>query len=401
MNKLANLTLNKKFYIALAIILLLLWLIYLIFFTKEELVYITTQGQYRDLNQEVYATGILAGQVEVDVGAQVSGQILKLYVKNGDKVKQGQLLCEIDPKIQENELKRALAQEQLIKAQIGAKQAQLAQLLAEYKRQQQLLKSKATSEYEYQSAKASYEVAKYELKTLEAQLLQANLSVSDANTNLGYTKITAPMDGTVYAILVEEGQTVNANQTTPTILRLAKLDIMTVEAEISEADVVKVKEGMEASFTILGIRNKSFKGTLKSIDPAPASAATTSENSSNSTTTNAVYYNALLDVDNSDGILRIDMTANVTIVTQARQNVLSIPLNALQNDDYVSKAQVKVLRDNNINLVDVTTGIRDSYFVEIKSGLSDKDIIVIGEDVATQEAKALKNATTGKRPRGI
>ena len=95
------------------------------------------------------------------------------------------------------------------------------------------------------------------------------------------------------------------------------------------------------------------------------------------------------------------MTANVTIVTQARQNVLSIPLNALQNDDYVSKAQVKVLRDNNINLVDVTTGIRDSYFVEIKSGLSDKDIIVIGEDVATQEAKALKNATTGKRPRGI
>lgn len=401
MFKLSRFIIHNKYYILLAISLLVLYLLYISLFAKEEPVYITTQGQYRDLKQEVYATGILAGQIEVDVGAQVSGQILKLYVKNGDTVKQGQLLCEIDPKIQENELKRAQAQEQLIIAQIGAKKAQLAQLLAEYNRQQKLLQNKATSEYEYQSAKASYEVAKYELKTLEAQLLQANLSVSDANTNLGYTKILAPMDGTVYAILVEEGQTVNANQTTPTILRLAKLDVMTVEAEISEADVVKVKEGMEASFTILGIRNKAFTGVLKSIDPAPASAANVNDTSSSSSSTNAVYYNALLDVDNSEGILRIDMTANVTIITKASNNALSIPLSALQDDDYVSHAKVKVLKDKEIKVIDVTTGIRDSYFVEITSGISDKDVIIIGDDIATQEAKALQNATTGKRPRGI
>ena len=194
--------------------------------------YMSATPLIRDIEQKVYATGTIAGKVSVDVGAQVSGQIKKLYVAKGDKVKAGDLLCEIDPEIQENNLRRAKAEQSLINAQIRSKKAQITMLKAEHIRQQNLLKKQATSTQSAQQATAQYEMALADLDALQAQYEQAAISVDDATTNLGYTKIVAPMDGTVYAIPVEEGQTVNANQTTPTIVRLADLETMTVEAEI-------------------------------------------------------------------------------------------------------------------------------------------------------------------------
>ncbi len=354
--------------------------------------YMTVSPKVRDIKNQVFATGTLAGKVEVDVGAQVSGQIQKLYVKRGDVVKEGDLLCEIDPQIQENNLKTAQAQEKLIAAQIKASEAQLLRDKLEYQRQRELMKTDATSRQELELAQAQYLVSQADLEALQAQYEQAVIAVDDAKTNLGYTQIRAPMDGTVYAVPVEEGQTVNANQTTPTILKLAKLDVMTVETEISEADVVRVHPGMQAGFTILGLQNRSFDAALVSIDPAPASAEdTTSNSSSASTTTEAVYYNALLDVDNPDGLLRIDMTANVTITIDQKNGVLAIPLTALRSDDYAGSGTVYALdEDGQVYEAPVKLGLRDEQFIEVVSGLDEHSQVVIGDDVATAEAEALQ-----------
>ena len=362
--------------------------------------YMTALPSVRDIKQQVYATGTVAGKVEVDVGAQVSGQIKKLYVERGDRVKRGDLLCEIDPEIQTNDLRRAQAEEKLIAAQIASKEAQIKMLRSEHQRQQRLLKTDATSAQTAEQAAAQYEMALADLDALKAQYDQAVISVDDATTNLGYTRIVAPMDGTVYAIPVEEGQTVNANQTTPTILKLATLDTMTVEAEISEADVVKVKPGMPCRFTIMGLPNRYFEANLRSIDPAPASAESTSSSStSSSSSTEAIYYNALLDVDNAEGILRIDMTAEVEITIAAVTGVQAIPISAVQNESSDGTATVyQLLAQGQINPVTVELGIRDDQYVQVLNADFDASKpLVIGDDVATAAAAAANTRRRGPR----
>ena len=361
--------------------------------------YMTAMPSTRDIKQQVYATGTVAGKVEVDVGAQVSGQIQKLYVERGDRVKRGDLLCEIDPEIQQNDLRRAQAEEKLIAAQIASKEAQIKMLKSEHLRQQRLLKNDATSSQSAEQAEAEYEMALADLDALKAQYDQAVISVDDATTNLGYTRIVAPMDGTVYAIPVEEGQTVNANQTTPTILKLATLDTMTVEAEISEADVVKVQPGMPCRFTIMGLPNRYFEANLRSIDPAPASAESTSTSSSTSSSTEAIYYNALLDVDNSEGILRIDMTAEVEITIAEVKGVKAIPIAAVQNEAADGTATVyQLLTQGQINPITVKLGIRDDQYVEvINADFDDSQPLVIGDDVATAAAAAANPRRRGPR----
>lgn len=368
------------------------------FFKVEPPTYMTAMPKVRDIKQQVYATGTLAGKVEVDVGAQVSGQIKKLYVKKGDKVKAGDLLCEIDPEIQQNDLKRAEAEEKLIQAQIKSKEAQIEMLQAEHLRQQNLLKRDATSQQSAQQAKADYYMALADLEALKAQYDQAVISVDDAKTNLSYTQILAPMDGTIYAIPVEEGQTVNANQTTPTILRMADLDTMTVEAEISEADVVKVFPGMVCKFTIMGLPNRYFDAKLESIDPAPASAETETNSTSSSSTSEAIYYNALLDVDNAEGILRIDMTAEVIITIAEANQVKAIPISAVQNEQDDGSAVVFQLSADRmtVNPVKVQLGIRDEQYVQVKNEDFDINVpLIIGDDVDT----AAKNVSKQKGPR--
>ncbi len=361
--------------------------------------YMTAMPSTRDIKQQVYATGTVAGKVEVDVGAQVSGQIQKLYVERGDRVKRDDLLCEIDPEIQQNDLRRAQAEEKLIAAQIASKEAQIKMLKSEHQRQQRLLKNDATTSQSAEQAEAEYEMALADLDALKAQYDQAVISVDDATTNLGYTRIVAPMDGTVYAIPVEEGQTVNANQTTPTILKLATLDTMTVEAEISEADVVKVQPGMPCRFTIMGLPNRYFEANLRSIDPAPASAESTSTNSSTSSSTEAIYYNALLDVDNSEGILRIDMTAEVEITIAEVKGVKAIPIAAVQNESADGTATVyQLLAQGQINPITVKLGIRDDQYVEVtNANFDDSQPLVIGDDVATAAAAAANTRRRGPR----
>ena len=294
--------------------------------------YITSEVARGDIEDSVLATGVLEATKMVSVGAQVSGQVKKMYVKLGDPVKQGQLIAQIDSIRQENDLKTAEASIKNQQAQLAVKQANLAKVQSEYQRQQAMYAQDATSRAELESALASYKTAQADILAINAQIEQSRLTLATAKEDLGYTQIIAPMDGTIVAIVTEEGQTVNANQSAPTIVKLAKLDTMTIKAEISEADVMKVEQGQIVYFTTLGNSDKKHYAKLRQVEPAPDSINTETSNTSSSSST-AIYYNALFDVPNEDGKLRIDMTAQVYIILNEAKNVLTIPAAAIQGSN--------------------------------------------------------------------
>ena len=294
--------------------------------------YITSEFSRGDIEDSVLATGVLEATKMVSVGAQVSGQVKKMYVELGDPVKQGQLIAQIDSIRQENDLKTAEASIKNQQAQLAVKQANLAKVQSEYQRQQAMYAQDATSRAELESALASYKTAQADILAINAQIEQSRLTLATAKEDLGYTQIIAPMDGTIVAIVTEEGQTVNANQSAPTIVKLAKLDTMTIKAEISEADVMKVEQGQIVYFTTLGNSDKKHYAKLRQVEPAPDSINTETSNTSSSSST-AIYYNALFDVPNEDGKLRIDMTAQVYIILNEAKNVLTIPAAAIQSSN--------------------------------------------------------------------
>ena len=324
----------KKLVIVLLLIIAALAAAWYFFKPKEQKPqFITAEVTRGDIESSVLATGILEATKMVNVGAQVSGQVKRMYVELGDQVKQGQLIAQIDSVRQENDLKTAEANIKNLMAQLAVKNANLAKVAAEYQRQQAMYAQDATSRAELESALASYKTAQADINAVNAQIEQSRLTIATAKENLGYTQIVAPMDGTIVAIVTEEGQTVNANQSAPTIVKLAKLDTMTVKAEISEADVMRVQEGQTVYFTTLGESEKKHYATLRQVEPAPKSINSETSNSGSSSSNTAVYYNALFDVPNEDGKLRIDMTAQVYIVLDEAKNALTIPSSAIQSSN--------------------------------------------------------------------
>ena len=283
-----------------------------------------------DLEQTVDATGVIDAYKLVSVGAQASGQIKLLKVQLGDVVKQGDLIAEIDSTTQNNSLMNAEAALENIRAQRAVQQANLREAELAFERQKQMLAQEATSRADYDSAEAKLGTSRAQVRALDAQIKQRETELGTARANLGYTRITAPIDGTVVAVVAEEGRTVNANQSAPTIVKLARLDLVTVNAEISEADVVRIKPGMPVYFTILGQPDRKYRATLRTVNPAPASISSeSSTSSSSSSSSTAVYYNALFDVENPDGTLRIDMTAQVSVMLAEAKDALLIPTVAL------------------------------------------------------------------------
>jgi membrane fusion protein, macrolide-specific efflux system len=300
---------------------------------QEQPQYITAEVSRGDLENSVLATGVLEATKMVSVGAQVSGQVKKMYVQLGDQVKQGQLIAQIDSVRQQNDLKTAEASIKNQQAQLAVKNANLTKVEAEYNRQKAMYAQDATSRAELESALASFKTAQADIDAINAQIEQSRLTLATAKEDLGYTQIVAPMDGTIVAIVTEEGQTVNANQSAPTIVKLAKLNTMTIKAEISEADVMKVEQGQRVYFTTLGDSTTKHYAKLRQVEPAPSSINNETSSNSTSSTSTAVYYNALFDVPNEDGKLRIDMTAQVYIILDEAQNALTIPAAAIQTSN--------------------------------------------------------------------
>ena len=239
-----------------------------------------------DLEQTVLATGVLEPAKLINVGAQASGQLKKLYVELGDTVKEGDPIADIEARTQSNSVSNAQAALSNATAQRSAANASLTLAQLNYDRQQRLHDAGAAAKADLNSAQAQLANAQASFAAASAQIKQANLSLDTAETNLGYTKILAPMNGTIVAIVTEEGQTVNANQSAPTIVMLAQLDRMTVSAEISEADVPKVTEGQEVYFTTLGNSRTKHFATLRTVAPAPTSIESTTTSSSS---TSAAY----------------------------------------------------------------------------------------------------------------
>ena len=336
-----------------------------------------------DLEQTVEATGVIDAYKLVSVGAQASGQIKSLKVQLGDTVKEGDLIAEIDATTQQNQVQNAEASLEQVRAQRAVQQASLREAELEFARQKQMLEAEATSRAEYDTAEAQLKTARAQIQSYDAQIKGRETELGTARANLAYTRITAPMDGTVVAVVAEEGRTVNANQTAPTIVMLARLDLVTVNAEVSEADVVKIKAGMPVYFTTLGDPDRKYHGTLRQINPAPSSIAnesSSSSTSSSSSSSSAVYYNALFDVENPDGTLRIDMTAQVSVMLKQAKGVLTVPSVALGPKSRDGQYMVRVVNaDGMPEPRKVKIGINNGANAEVQSGLKEGDKVVVGE----------------------
>lgn len=339
--------------------------------------YATERVRKGDIENAVLANGMLQAAKLVNVGAQVSGQIQHLAVSLGDEVQQGDLIAQIDSLTQQNTLKESQASLDSLNAQYRAKQAQIKQGQYEFTRQKGMLAAKASSRADYENAEATLAVYQAERDQLKAEIEKAKINVDSAKVDLGYTKISAPISGTVVYTAVEAGQTVNANQTTPTIIELAQLDTMTVKAQVSEADVIHIKPGQSAYFTILGQPNKQYKGTLRAIEPGPTIMDGDDSNLA-VTDSDAIYYNALFDVANPDGILRIGMTAQVSILLKQSENTLLVPAQVLQKGKGQGAYEVPVLEAGKIVYKSVKVGINNKVDAEIISGLNEGDKVVVG-----------------------
>ncbi len=319
-----------------------------------------------DIENAVTAVGTLEAVKSVDAGAQVSGQLKTLHVAIGDAVKKDQLLAEMDPATIENRIEINRAELANLQAQLQSKTAQLALKEANLARQRNLVAGNAAAKQALDQAVADLAAAKADVEATDAQIRKQQATLAGDEVDLGYTKIYAPMAGTVVANAVKEGQTVNAVQSAPTIVTIADLSTMTVRAEVSEADVGRLKVGMEAYFTLLGQPGKRFTGKLRQIEPSP-----TVEN-------NVVLYNALFDVPNPEGELMMSMSAQVFFVQAAARDVLLVPTGAVSVKRDGSGAEVTVVTASGASETrKVETGIRNRVSVEIKSGLEEGDQVVV------------------------
>ena len=338
--------------------------------------YITAEVKKGDIAQTVLASGSIQPFKSVKVGAQVSGEISALSVKIGDKVKTGDPIAEIDASTQQNTRDSAAASLASSKAALTAAQAKLREAQQNFNRQQELVKKGAAARESLDAAQATLKSAQSAVDQAKADIRKSQLELDNAGLRLGYTSVTAPMDGVVISVAVEKGQTVNAVQDSPTLVTLAQTNTMTVEAEIAEADVGAVQPGMAAYFTLLGADKTRYEGKLKSIDPAPLATSknTTTTSSSNDT---AVYYYGKMDVPNADGKLRIGMTANMVINVREAKGVLTIPMTALQTNS-AGADEVQVMgTDGKPQPREVKLGINDGVNTEVVSGLAEGEQVVV------------------------
>ncbi len=345
---------------------------------------ITAKVVKEDLEDTVLASGTMLASREVNVGAQATGQIKRIYVDLGQKVTKGQLIAEIDSTTQTNTLRNAEAQIALLQAQRRSKQATAQQARNDLARKQTLLRDDAGSKADLDSATALVATSQADLDALDAQIRQAQISLNTAQVNLGYTKIVAPIDGTVIAIVLEEGRSVNALQSAPTVIKLARLDQILVRAQISEADVVRVKPGLPAYFTILGDPMHRFETRLRAIEPVPEINQTDTKVTTATATSTAIYYNGLFDIPNAEGRLRPLMTAQVNIVLNEVKDALVIPASALGKRDRKTKTYTVNVLETQGELKKVVprqvkVGLNNRVQAQVLEGLKEGEEVVVGE----------------------
>lgn len=328
-----------------------------------------------NIEQTVLASGILQASQLVSVGAQTSGIVKSVNVALGDAVTAGEVIAEIDSLDQQNALQSAQASLASAEAQRTAQQTALVQAERAFSRASDMRSRELLAQSELEAAEANVTNARAQLAALDAQIELASIAVQAAELDLSRTTITAPISGTVVAVLVERGQTVSAAQSAPTIVKIANLESMLIKAEISEADVTRVAPGQRVYFTVLGSPDDRIEATLKSIDPAPSSIA--AETAVDASTT-AVYYNGIFEVPNPDHALRISMTAQVTIVVDEARDALIVPSSALRGVRRGGQGMVEVYDPATGSLTprEVLVGLDNNVSAAILTGVSEGELVV-------------------------
>lgn len=374
---------------------------------------LTALVQKADIEDAITATGSLQPKDFVDVGTQVSGQLKQLHVEVGAIVKAKDLLAEIDPTVYLSKADADRAQLRNQTAQLSDKQAQLQLAELQLTRQKNLMQEQATTEEVLQTAQAQQRSAVAQVAALKAQMQQTESTLRGDDANLSYTKIYAPIAGTVVSQTARQGQTLNSNQQAPIIMRIADLSIMTVQAQVSEADVGKLKLGMDVYFITLGSNTRRYYGKLRQISPTP------------NVVNNVVLYDALFEVPNTRQTLLPQMTAQVFFVLASAKDAVFVPLAALhaapengkpaktgrrggaaqdpRGQFKDGKAMVSVMdKDGKVSERAVQVGVMTRVSAQILSGLEVGEKVVIGTKsviaptIATQSGGAL----TGNNQRG-
>ena len=369
--------------------------LYFKYFKKEDTItYITQPVRRQNVEKGVNATGEVKAVDLVTVGAQVSGKIEKLYVSIGQTVKMGDMIAEIDSTTQQNDVDIAKAKMSSYQAQLKAAKTSLKIAKKQYQRMQSLKKQNAASTEDLENAEDSYEAAMSKVAEIEASLKETEISLSTAETNLGYTKITAPLDGTIVSVPVKVGQTINAAMDTPTIVQIADLNQMEIYIEISEGDIGNIKPGVKVTYSVLADMNKVYETTLKSIDPA-LTLLTDDQYTEVVDSSEAIYFYGRLVVPNADGKLRIGMTTQNVIYVESAEDVLTVPAMALKGD--VDGKYVEVRTAEGVERRPVITGVSDDLNVEIKKGVSEGEEVVIAKMSSAEISDKAANARGARR----
>ncbi len=350
--------------------------------------YTTTRVARADVESTVNAIGTLQPRRYVDVGAQVSGQILRLHVQPGAVVQKGTLLMEIDPSVQRATVDSGRAAIAGLRAQLADQTAQHQLAARQLARQRVMAADGATRDEDLQTAEATFDSAAAKLAVLRARIAETEATQRAEEARLGYTRVYAPITGTVVSVDAREGQTLNATYQTPNVLRIADLAGMTVWTEVSEADIARIRPAMPASFTTLGSADESaprqWRGTVRQVLPAPPKSegsSRSSEGTAPPAATKAVVYTVLFDVDNADGALLPQMTAQVSFTVARAQGAIVAPLAALTRDDKLpDRFHARVLDANGKPVArELRVGVRSRHLAEVKDGLSPGDALITGE----------------------
>ena len=368
-----------KFIIFLTILGVVGFFLYSKFNKEENVNYLTVKPLKGTLTNSVIATGEVWARDLVDVGAQVGGQIERLYVKVGDEVKKGDLIAQIDSVKQINEIDKKKAQHEIYMADLNASEISVNVAEAKYKRELNLYNRKATSKESLENAKNDLALKNAKIIQLKAQINQNNIDLDTAMTNLSYTKIIAPLDGTIISTIVKEGQTINANQTTPLIAQIADLSKLEINMEIAEGDLPKIAVGMQVKYSILANPDTKFESEILSIDPAMTDLSdgkfAKSNTSQTSNSNSAVYYYAKMLIDNTDELFRIGMTTENEVIINESKDTIYIPHSAIFKEN--DKFYINALENQKPVKKEISLGISDGFYQEILSGINENDDIIM------------------------
>ena len=349
---------------------------------KDDAKYITDTIKRRTLTTIVEASGTIQPINKVDVGAQVSGKIVEMYVDYNSKVEKGQLLAQIDTSLFEASLNQSNANIMSAKAALAKAQAKIEYDKNTYERYSNLYKRNLVSKDDVESKKAQYLSDKAEIAAAQANIAQAQANLGTAKANLGYTKIISPVKGTIISKSVEVGQTVASSYQTPTLFTVAEdLTKMQIETSVSEADIGKVKVGQEVEYTLDGYPDETFKGTVTQVRYSPT------------TESNVVTYTVIIGVDNEDGKMMPGMTANVSIITDKRENVLTVPNKALRFSPETNKKKydeqgIWIQENGQPVRKTIKVGVSNDSYTEVEGdGIQENDIVYVGKKMSGGKGK--------------